>query len=66
LWVASLEDTIIAKLEWAELGGSARQLEDVAALLRVAGDGLDHAYLERWIRELRLDEQWRAAGLLRR
>ena len=61
LWVATLEDTIIAKLEWAKHGGSARQLEDVAALLRVAADRMDRSYLDRWIAELGLEEQWRAA-----
>lgn len=65
LWVASVEDVIISKLEWAKLGGSARQLEDVATLLRVTGDDIDRAYLDRWIGELGLRKQWvavRAAG----
>jgi hypothetical protein len=30
LYVASAEDVLIAKLEWAKLGASARQLEDAA------------------------------------
>jgi len=63
LWVVSVEDLIVAKLEWAKLGGSARQLEDVAALLRVAGDHLDAPYVERWIAELGLDAQWRGIVL---
>jgi len=63
LWVATPEDTIIAKLEWALLGGSARQIEDVTALLRVAPD-LDRGYLDRWIAELGLAKQWRAAQRL--
>ncbi len=60
LWVASAEDVIVSKLEWAKLGGSARQIEDVADLLRIAGP-LDDAYLERWIAALDLAVQWRAA-----
>jgi hypothetical protein len=60
LWVASAEDVIISKLEWAKLGGSARQIEDVAELIRTAGQ-LDDAYLEHWIAELGLLDQWRAA-----
>ena len=60
LWVASAEDVIVSKLEWAKLGGSARQIEDVAELVRMAGP-LDDAYLEHWIAELDLGEQWRAA-----
>ncbi len=44
LWVATAEDIIISKLEWARLGGSARQLEDVAALVRVGAHTLDRPY----------------------
>lgn len=58
--VASLEDVVLSKLEWAKLGGSARQLEDVRALLRVRGDELDRAYVTRWVRALGLGAQWRS------
>jgi hypothetical protein len=58
LWVATVEDVIVAKLEWAKRGGSARQLEDVAALVRVNEGRLDQPYLERWIAELGLAAQW--------
>lgn len=59
LWVASVEDVIVAKLEWAKLGGSARQLEDVATLRRLHAGALDGAYLQRWIDALGLTEQWK-------
>ena len=55
---ASAEDTIISKLEWAKLGTSARQLIDVAGILRVRGSALDLSYIERWVDELALREQW--------
>ena len=58
LWVASAEDVIVAKLEWARLGGSARQIEDVAALLRVQAGNLDRAYIENWVGRLGLTAQW--------
>ena len=58
MWVVSVEDLMVAKLEWAKLGASARQLEDVAALLRIHAGGLDRAYLDRWIAELGLSQQW--------
>lgn len=61
LWVATVEDLIVAKLEWAKLGASARQIEDVTAMLRVAASSLDRAYLDRWIAALDLDAQWQAA-----
>lgn len=58
---ATAEDTIVAKLEWAKEGGSQRQLEDVAGILRVRAGTLDLAYIQRWIDELELTEQWRLA-----
>lgn len=51
-FAASPEDTILAKLEWAGAGGSDRQLTDAAAVLAVAGDRIDDAYLNRWAAEL--------------
>jgi hypothetical protein len=60
VFVATLEDTVIAKLEWSKLGGgSARQLEDVRELVLLAGQRLDAAYVERWIEELGLEAEWR-------
>jgi hypothetical protein len=64
VFVASPEDIIIAKLDWAKLGASHRQLEDVAAVLRVQGQALDMAYLQKWISELGLCVEWdRARGM---
>lgn len=56
--VASVEDTIISKLEWAKAGESERQLRDVREMVNVHRDRLDRAYIERWVRELELDELW--------
>lgn len=61
LFVASAEDVIVAKLEWAKLAGSQRQIEDVASILRVRWDALDKSYLEPWISHLGLRQQWSAA-----
>jgi hypothetical protein len=48
--VASLEDTILAKVEWFRAGGetSERQWTDVCGLLKAAGSQLDREYLARW------------------
>lgn len=62
LYIATAEDVIIAKLEWARLSESQRQIEDVAAILRVQREALDRDYLEKWISELGLDQQWDAAN----
>jgi hypothetical protein len=63
LFVASAEDMVIAKLEWGKLGQSPRQIEDVAALIRVR-ERLDRAYLDKWITVLGLEDEWRAARAL--
>ncbi len=55
MFVASLEDTIVAKLEWAKAGGgSQRQLEDVRELVRLGGARLDREYVEQWVQRLDL------------
>jgi hypothetical protein len=56
--MVSLEDLVIAKLEWAKKGESELQLIDVEALLRNSPPDLDRAYLERWIEELGLGAEW--------
>jgi hypothetical protein len=58
---ATAEDTIIAKLEWANPGASDRQLRDVAGILGVRGADLDFAYIERWVTELGHAELWQRA-----
>jgi len=62
--MASAEDTIIAKLEWSKAGNSERQLRDVAAIVRLRGEALDRAYIERWVDELELRDQWDRARQL--
>lgn len=57
-FVPTIEDLILAKLEWAAAGPSDRQLRDVAGILAVSGDQVDHAYLDPWIDALGLGEVW--------
>jgi len=52
VWLATAEDTVLAKLEWAALSDSERQERDVTAILRIRGSDLDWAYMERWADEL--------------
>ena len=67
LAVATAEDVIVAKLEWAMLGSSQRQIEDVAGILQLRGDEIDLAYVEGWVEQLGLLDAWgrakRQAGL---
>ncbi len=59
--IATAEDTLISKLEWAKFSGSDRQIEDAVGILRTAGSRLDLHYIERWVGELGLDFEWRRA-----
>ena len=67
LFLASAEDVVISKLEWAKLAQSRRQIEDAAAILRARWAALDHSYLAKWIDELDLQKEWndarRVAGI---
>jgi hypothetical protein len=58
VFVATVEDTILAKLEWSKLGSSERQRDDVRAILRTQGALLDLAYIERWLDELGIRDLW--------
>ncbi|HVO82667.1 MAG TPA: hypothetical protein VMT28_18205 [Terriglobales bacterium] len=60
VYVAAPEDVLLAKLQWAQRGESDRQLQDAAGIIKTQGSNLDLSYIERWVRELHLEEQWRA------
>jgi hypothetical protein len=64
LFVATPEDVLIAKLEWAKQSESDRQLDDAAGIIRTQGDKIDRGHIERWVAALGLEAQW-AAALLR-
>jgi len=61
LTLASPEDVLIAKLEWAKMGESERQIIDAAGILHVQGSALDFTYIEKWVDVLELRPQWDAA-----
>lgn len=61
LFITSAEDVLVAKLEWAKAGESPRQLEDCANILHARWGDLDRPYLEHWVTQLGLVEQWEHA-----
>jgi hypothetical protein len=61
LAIATAEDVVIAKLEWAKVGESQRQVDDAAGILKTRAGLLDLEYLRGWVHSLGLQEQWNAA-----
>jgi hypothetical protein len=58
IWVISVEDLVVAKLEWSE-GTSELQLRDVRSIVRLV-DVLDWAYLERYASGLGIHDRLEA------
>ena len=58
VWVASAEDTILAKLRWFRAGqeASTTQWSDVVGVLGTSRDTLDFEYLRKWAKELGVDD----------
>jgi hypothetical protein len=61
VYAATPEDLLIAKLEWAKMGESERQIRDAAGIIQIQGPLLDIAYVEGWVAELGLQRQWEMA-----
>jgi hypothetical protein len=58
VYVATAEDTIIAKLQWYRAGNktSNTQWNDVLGILATSRDSLDFDYLRKWAHKLDLSE----------
>ena len=56
--IASVEDTVLSKLEWCRAGGemSDRQWRDVVGVMQVQLHQLDQPYLEKWAAELAVSD----------
>ena len=62
MWFVSPEDLLISKLIWAKDSRSEMQLNDVRNLVKTS-DCLDFEYINKWIRELDLEQIYKEAGL---
>ena len=51
-WFATVEDTILAKLEWSKMATSERQFGDALNVAKLQRKNLDRAYLEKWAKKL--------------
>jgi hypothetical protein len=56
VWMASPEDVILTKLEWAKATASERQIRDAAGIVAVQGSALDGAWLARWAKTLDVED----------
>lgn len=45
-------------LQWARAGESERQLRDVVGIFELRANEFDLAYVDRWVRELGIEELW--------
>lgn len=59
VWLVSVEDLVVAKLEWSELGDSELQRQDIVEILQTTGDAIDQEYVEGWAAALGLSEAWK-------
>src|SRR4030042_1751245 len=57
---ASPEGVIIKKMEYYKEGGSEKHLRDITGILKVSGEDIDRAYIDRWAQRLDLIEIWDA------
>jgi hypothetical protein len=58
LSVAAPEDVIVGKLWYHAEGGSDKHLRDIAGMLRVSGDDIDRADVEKWAVHFGYVETW--------
>lgn len=57
-YVATAEDTVLAKLDWYRRGNevSEQQWKDILGVIEVQGERLDLDYLSHWAKELRVSD----------
>lgn len=57
-YIATAEDTILAKLEWYKIGGSVseRQWRDILGMLKTQSSALDQTYLRRMASQLQVTD----------
>jgi hypothetical protein len=58
---ASPEDVIIKKLEFYKIGGSDKHLRDIAGVLKISGDDVNRAFIEKLAAHFGLSEVWAMA-----
>jgi hypothetical protein len=57
-FLPTVEDMVVAKLEWAQATDSDRQLRDVEGMFDVVGSDIDLTYVDGWVQRLGLQRSW--------
>jgi hypothetical protein len=57
-FIPTVEDMVIAKLDWAQATDSDRQFRDVDGMLQVGGEQIDREYIQSWVHSLGLEGAW--------
>jgi hypothetical protein len=58
VFVHSPEDIIIYKLLYYALSQQTKHVRDIGSILKIRGDELDYAYIEKWVSEKELTRIW--------
>ena len=61
MWVAPAEYVILRKLEYFREGGSQKHMRDIAMMLTLSQDSLDHDWLVAQVEQAHLDKEWMQA-----
>lgn len=57
---ASIEDVILKKMEYYQLGGAEKHLRDIAGVLKISGETVDREYILEWAQRLGLEDTWQS------
>lgn len=58
-YIATPEDIVLKKLDFYREGNSEKHLEDVREIM--AATSLDLEYIQKWVSQLRLEDEWKKA-----
>lgn len=56
---AAPEDIVLAKLWYFQEGGSHKHVNDIIGMFKHSASQIDRAYIDRWVPELGLSNEWR-------
>ncbi|MEX2316387.1 MAG: hypothetical protein WD669_04485 [Pirellulales bacterium] len=57
---SSAEDVILKKMEFFKLGESEKHLRDIAGVLKISGDSIDHDLIERLAKQFGVSDVWQS------